>query len=127
VKWLRAEGNGITAEDDQRVQLRGIGVGGWLNMENFITGFPATESAHRRALRRTLGARRYALLFDSILRNFFGPDDAAFIASLGLNSVRIPVNYRHWVDDATPGLIRADGFEHLDRAWRRSGRSTPAT
>lgn len=116
VKWLRTSGAGIVTDDGEPVLLRGVGVGGWLNMENFITGFPATESSHRAALRRALGGRRAALLLDSLLMSFFGPPDAEFIASLGMNCVRIPVNYRHWEDDARPGEIEGTAFALLDRA-----------
>jgi endoglucanase len=116
VKWLRTSGSRIVTEDQEPVQLRGVGVGGWLNMENFITGYPATETAHRDAMREALGQERYELFFDSFLTNFFGADDAAYIAALGMNCVRIPVNYRHWEDDATPGELNPNGFKHLDRA-----------
>jgi endoglucanase len=116
MKWLRTSGSGIVTENGKPVMLRGVGVGGWLNMENFITGYPSTESAHRRAMRKVLGDRRYELFFDSFLTHFFGPADAAFIASLGMNCVRIPVNCRHWEDDARPGEIDPRGFAHLDRA-----------
>src|SRR6185437_6157217 len=65
VKWLRTSGGGVVTADGEPVLLRGVGIGGWLNMENFITGFPATESSHRQALGRALGERRAALLLDS--------------------------------------------------------------
>ncbi len=116
LQWLATAGPDLVAPDGTVVRLRGVGVGGWLNMENFITGFPGTESAHRTALRAALGEGRYKLFFDSFLTHFFGPADAAFIASLGMNCVRIPVNYRHWEDDARPGEIDPAGFAHLDRA-----------
>jgi endoglucanase len=116
VKWLRTSGGDIVTADGERVLLRGVGVGGWLNMENFITGYPGTESSHRQALRRALGERRAALLLDSLLASFFGRQDAEFIASLGMNCVRIPVNYRHWEDDARPGQLKPEGFILLDQA-----------
>jgi endoglucanase len=116
MKWLRTAGSGVVTADGEPVVLRGVGVGGWLNMENFITGFPATEFAHRQALRRVLGERRSGLLLGSLLDSFFGPPDAAFIASLGMNCVRIPVNYRHWEDDAWPGELNSEGFGRLDKA-----------
>ena len=106
MKWLKTRGPAIVTEDGEPIRLRGVGVGGWLNMENFITGYPYTESSHRAAMHRVLGQRRYGLFFDSFLTHFFGSEDAAFIASLGLNCVRIPVNWRHW----------PDGFRHVDRA-----------
>jgi len=31
------------------IVLRGVGLGGWMNMENFITGYPATETLQRAA------------------------------------------------------------------------------
>jgi endoglucanase len=116
MKWLRTSGQRVVTEDEEPVILRGVGIGGWLNMENFITGYPATETAHREAMRNALGQERYELFFDSFLTNFFGADDAAYLAGLGMNCVRIPVNYRHWENDATPGELDHKGFEHLDRA-----------
>jgi len=116
MRWLRAQGSGIVADDGQPVVLRGVGLGGWLNMENFIAGYPATESALRRSLRKALGTDGYQAFFSAFLESFFGPQDAAFIASLGLNAVRIPVNYRHWEDDSRPGVLSGEGFTHLDRA-----------
>jgi endoglucanase len=116
LQWLRASGPDVVTADGAPIRLRGVGIGGWLNMENFITGYPGTESAHRKAMREVLGERRYELFLDSFLTHFFGDQDAAFIASLGLNCVRVPVNYRHWEDDGRPGEIDPRGFAHLDRA-----------
>src|SRR5690606_21458663 len=88
----------------------------WMNMENFITGFPATESLQRRALRRVLGEEGYTRFFDRFLTGFFTADDARYLASLGLNSVRVPFNYRHFEDDARPFTLKEEGFALLDRA-----------
>ena len=40
LQWLRTAGPDVVDEHGTIVRLRGVGVGGWLNMENFITGFP---------------------------------------------------------------------------------------
>jgi endoglucanase len=96
--------------------LRGVNVGGWLLMENFITGHPATESLARRALLEVLGLERYRRFFERFLAAFYADEDASFLASLGLNCVRIPVNYRHLEDDLRPFELRVEGLSHLDRA-----------
>jgi endoglucanase len=96
------------------VTLRGFGLGGWMNMENFITGYPGNEEAMRDAMRAVLGQKQYERFFDGFLDAFFGPDDAAFIQSLGLNLVRIPVNYHHFEDDMNPFVIQESGFRFLD-------------
>ncbi len=80
MKWLRTSGPAVITSSGEPVRLRGVGLGGWLNMENFITGYPSTESSHRKAMRPALGQRPQELLFDSLLRNFFGHPDAEFIA-----------------------------------------------
>jgi len=98
------------------VTLRGVGLGGWMNMENFITGFPANEEAFRRVVGRALGPARASYFFDSYLEHFFTEADARFISSLGINLVRLPFNYRQFEDDLDPMVLRASAFKHLDRA-----------
>lgn len=112
---LRTSGPRLVTRDGTSVVLRGVGLGGWMNMENFITGYPATESQQRRALRSVLGEDGARHLLDRLLDAFFTRDDAAFLASLGMNCVRIPVNYRHFEDDAAPFELKEEGFARLDR------------
>src|SRR6185437_1114786 len=100
--WLRVPGADIVDEDGRTVRLTGVGLGGWMNMENFITGYPGNEENIRRVLRERMGDEAYDAFFDEFYSAFFDEADAAFIASLGMNSVRIPVNYRHFEDDARP-------------------------
>jgi endoglucanase len=97
------------------VLLRGFGLGGWMKMENFITGYPANEEAMREAMLDVLGREVYEMFFDRFLEHFFAEDDARFVASLGLNCLRLPVNYRHLEDDAEPFVVKEEGFRHLDR------------
>jgi endoglucanase len=95
--------------------LRGFGLGGWMNMENFITGYAGTESQLRRSLRRVLGGEGYTRFFERFLDVFFSDEDASFLASLGLNSLRVPFNYRHFEDDDSPMVFKPEGFRLLDR------------
>jgi len=41
--------------------------------------------------------------------------DAEYFASLGLNCLRLPFNYRHFEDDMNPRVLKESGFKHLDR------------
>ena len=99
----------------ETVVLRGFGLGGWMNMENFISGYPANEEAQRQVIRETLGQEKYEFFFDRFLEYFFTEADARFIQSLGLNLLRLPLNYRHFEDDMHPFDIKESGFKHLDR------------
>ena len=86
-----------------------------MNMENFITGFPGHEREHRVAMLKVLGPEKYEYFFDRWLYHFFTEADAKYLASLGLNCLRIPFNYRHFEDDQNPRVLKKDGFRHLDR------------
>jgi aryl-phospho-beta-D-glucosidase BglC (GH1 family) len=120
--FLRASGSGFLDPDGQPVLLRGVCLGGWLNMENFITGYAANETLMRREVGRVLGEERAGRFFERLLTSFFGEDDAAFLAASGFNLVRIAVGYKHLEDDARPFVVKEEGFRHLDRAIETLGR-----
>ncbi|WP_216853556.1 glycoside hydrolase family 5 protein [Phytoactinopolyspora halotolerans] len=113
--WVRVAGDRLVDGAGRTVVLKGFGLGGWMNMENFITGYPGTESQVREAMRRSLGEQGYARFFDRFLHDFFTDDDARLLASLGLNALRVPFNYRHFEDDDRPFELKQEGFELLDR------------
>jgi endoglucanase len=115
LSWLRVDGTRLVDESGATVRLTGFGLGGWMNMENFITGYPGNESTIRRLMREAMGPEAYEAFFDEFLTGFFTDADAALLASIGLNSVRIPVNYRHFEDDERPFELKESGFAHLDR------------
>ncbi len=119
---LRTRGAEIVDSAGTPLRLTGVGLGGWLNMENFITGYPGTEAWMRSAVRRVLGTENYELFFDRLLTAFFDEDDVRLLAELGLNCVRIPVNYRHFEDDERPFELVPGGFAQLDRVVDLCGR-----
>jgi aryl-phospho-beta-D-glucosidase BglC (GH1 family) len=113
--FLAVRGTDLVDTGGVVVRLAGVGLGGWMNMENFITGYPGNEEAIRRLLRDRMGQDAYDAFFEAFYRDFFDEADAAHLASLGVNSVRIPVNYRHFEDDASPFVLKEEGFARLDR------------
>lgn len=64
---------------------------------------------------KVLGKEKQEFFFDKFLEYFFLEDDAKFFASLGLNCIRLPFNYRHFEDDMNPRVLKESGFKHLDR------------
>ncbi len=113
-KRLHVSGDKIVNQKGDTVTLRGFGLGGMLHMENFIDGYPANEEAMREGLRKVLGEKKYNLYFDNFLKNYFTDSDAVYIHSLGLNLVRIPINYHLFEDDMNPGVIKDSAFAYLD-------------
>jgi aryl-phospho-beta-D-glucosidase BglC (GH1 family) len=113
---LRVQGDAVVDAEGARVLLRGAGLGGWMNMENFVTGYPANEAAMRAAVAALIGGERADRFFDRLLDRFFGGEDARLLASLGVNCLRLPINSRAFERDDEPFALREEGFERLARA-----------
>src|SRR4051795_11543419 len=113
---ITTSGSQFIGPDGQPLLLRGVCLGGWLNMENFITGYSANETLMRREVRRAIGDDRADRFFERLLTRFFDEPDAAFLGGAGFNLARIAIGYKHLEDDARPFEIKAEGFRHLDRA-----------
>lgn len=113
--WLRVSGNHIVDPKGETVYLRGFGLGGMLHMENFINGYTGNEEAMREGLLEVLGEKKYNLFFETLLESYFTEPDAAYVQSLGLNLIRIPINYHLFEDDMNPRVIKEEAFKHLDR------------
>ena len=119
---LQVRGNQIVDSQGRPVRLRGTCVGGWMNMENFIDGYPGAEAGIRAAMAEELGPARAQFFFDRLLDHFFSEDDVTFLAENGVNCVRLPLNYRHFECDAGPGEYLDTGFARLDEAIGWCGR-----
>ncbi|GAB4086091.1 hypothetical protein GCM10028784_27210 [Myceligenerans cantabricum] len=115
---LRVQGTDLVDRAGTPVRLTGVGLGGWMNMENFITGYPGTEENLHRVLTDRMGREAHDAFFQSFYTSFFDRADAAWLAELGINSVRIPFNYRHFEDDDRPFELKEEGFARLDRVVR---------
>jgi hypothetical protein len=118
--FLQTSGSQIVTRSGRPVTLRGTALGGWMNMENYSTGYAGSEALHRANLRAVLGDQLYNRFFDRWLDVFFAEADAEFVASIGLNCLRLPVNYRHFEDDMAPFELKEEGFQVLDRAITRA-------
>lgn len=112
---LKVSGDQIVNQKGDTICLRGFGLGGMLHMENFIDGYPANEQTMRDGLLQAMGEKKYNLYFDTFIKSYFTESDAQYIHSLGLNLVRIPINYRLFEDDMNPGVYKETAFAYLDK------------
>ena len=111
---LRTRSGEIVDSSGKTVRLEGTFLGGWMNMENWMNGYPGTEHELRETFARELGAERADFIFDRWLHHFFTEADVLFMRESGATAVRIPLNYRHFESDAAP-------FEYLETACSRQG------
>lgn len=114
--FLRVEGTKIVDGTGKHLVLKGTATGGHLNMENFITGYPGHETEHKKVLKLRIGLSKYEYFFDRFYEYFWTEKDAIFFKEqLGFNCLRIPFNYRHFLDDEGDLLaVNPRGFARLD-------------
>ena len=120
--FLHVKDSEIINGGNEIVRLRGFCLGGWLNLENFIIGYPGHESGMRTAIGRVLGDVKARFFFESFLHHFIAEEDLCFIKSLGCNVIRIPFNYRHFESDDRPFEYKPEGFALLEKVigWART-------
>jgi endoglucanase len=120
MELLKVDGRDIINESNEKIMLRGTCTGGWMNIENFINGYPGTEANLRELMQGTLGNEDGVNLgtyfFDEMVDVFLNEDDYRFIAESGANCVRLDMNYRHFEDDENPFVYKEAGFKLLDKA-----------
>jgi endoglucanase len=102
-------------EGDRPVRLRGVNLGGWMLIEDYMIGLPWTEWKIREQFRRVLGEQSYRAFFDAYADSYITDADIAFLARQGFTFVRLPFNYRHFESDLAPGQWIESGFRQLDR------------
>lgn len=98
----------------KKIFFRGFGVGSWMNLEHFMIGIPGTDRLIHRAFRDVFGRDRAAEFFSQFLTEYLSDADFAFLHDMGINLLRLPVNYRYFYSSET-GLFLENGFHHLDR------------
>lgn len=113
---LRTAGPAILDSQDRPVHLRGVNLGGWMNLENFVNGYPGSEHGLRAAMSAGLGPDRAEHFFETMADAFFTPADAARLVAAGATVIRLPLNYRHFERDDDPGVYRPAAFARLDAA-----------
>jgi hypothetical protein len=113
---LRVRGKDIVGPDNRKVFLRGVCLGGWLNLENFLLGFSGTESALRAAFLRELGPESSGAFFKAFHDSFVTEADFGFLRQLGATAVRLPVNYRMIEGAGEWDSYGIDGFSYIDSA-----------
>jgi endoglucanase len=112
--FLRAKAGEIVDAAGNKIVLRGINLGCWLNMEGYILGGRnIPEKKFKRVFSRINGlqeTREFTRLFRD---NFVREDDFRNIQDMGFNCVRLPFNYRL--------ALSAAGVSYLKKAiaWCR--------
>ncbi len=115
--FLQATETGFQV-DGRAISLKSIGIGSFLNLEFFMLGLYGTDGDIRRCLRKLHGPEKAARFWTAYCERFLAEPDLAFIASLGVDALRLAFGWRTFESDAGDGAFDEAGFAQLDRVIR---------
>ncbi|HYW94916.1 MAG TPA: cellulase family glycosylhydrolase [Bacteroidales bacterium] len=121
--FVSTNGREIVKADGEKLILRGVNLGFWLLPEGYPFSISNIYAAREYYdLVADLAGPDYSKAFWKTYQDsFITEKDIMYIKSLGLNSVRIPFDYRLFADEFYLGSYTPRGFELLDRVvgWCR--------
>lgn len=114
MEFVRVKGNEFIYQG-QSIRFAGLGIGSWLNLEHFMLGIPTPEKQMKEAFTEVFGPERSARFFDDFVCSFCTEEDFKLLKDTGINLIRVPFNYRLFLDDQNMELRKEEGFRYFDR------------
>ncbi|MBK0379872.1 glycoside hydrolase family 5 protein [Mucilaginibacter segetis] len=117
-KFITVKGKEIIGPDNKPFLIRGTNLGNWLVPEGYMFKFKSVNS-HRlinEAISELIGPEEANVFWHKFQDNYITEADIHFLKESGMNSIRIPFNYRLFTNESYMGENNPNrGFELLDR------------
>jgi endoglucanase len=94
--FLRVEGKQIVNEKGENVQLRGIGLGGWMLQEPYmfeLSKAAGTQTEIKSKISGLIGQKNCDEFYRLFMNNMVTEKDIEALKKWGFNSVRLPMHY----------------------------------
>src|ERR1700749_2541824 len=94
--FISVKGKDIVTPDGKTFIMRGTNLGNWLMPEGYMFKFSKTNSPKliNEAITELLGPDEAAKFWEKYQDNYITEADIHYLKSIGVNSIRIPFNYR---------------------------------
>ena len=118
--FVSVKGSTITL-NDKPFQLKGTNLGNWLVPEGYMFKFSHATSPRmiNEVLDELIGPADTKRFWNNYLHSYITEADIHYLRSTGMNSIRVPFNYRLFTDDDYMGEKNPDhGFQLLDKLLR---------
>ncbi len=99
--FIRVKGHDFVDSKGNKYPITGINLGNWVNPEGYMFKFSKTNSASEinRAISQMVGEEYAAEFWAKFLENYTTRRDIEYIASTGVNSIRLPFHYKLFTDE----------------------------
>ncbi len=117
-KFITVKGKEIIGPNNKPFLMRGTNLGNWLVPEGYMFKFKSINSPRliNEAFTELLGPEEAAIFWKKFQDSYVTESDIHFLKASGMNSIRIPFNYRLFTNENYLGQTDPNrGFELLDR------------
>ena len=117
-RFISTRGKEIIGADNKPFLIKGTNLGNWLVPEGYMFKFKSVNSARLidEALEEILGPEETTKFWKQYQDTYITAGDIHFLKASGMNSIRIPFNYRLFTSENYCGQNNPNrGFELLDR------------
>src|ERR1700712_234650 len=121
IGFVHSLGKQIVTPDGKPLLLKGTNLGNWLVPEGYMFKFKNTNSPKliSEAFAELVGPEEAASFWKKFLANYITHDDIHYLKTIGVNSIRVPFNYRLFTDEDYLGSNDSTrGFHLLDAVVR---------
>jgi len=116
-KYFGVDGKNITDRDGKVFVMKGVNLGNWLVPEGYMFKFNKANSPTRvnNVITELIGPAETKKFWIEFQNNYITYDDIKFIKASGVNSIRVPFNYKLFCDETYLWNTNSRGFELIDR------------
>jgi endoglucanase len=117
-KFISTEGKNLVLPDGKAFIMRGTNTGNWLVPEGYMFKFKDVNSPRmiNQALSELIGQSATDSFWTTYLDSYITAGDIHYMKSIGMNSIRVPFNYRLFTSERYLGQTNPNhGFEILDK------------
>ncbi|WP_300686250.1 cellulase family glycosylhydrolase [Chryseobacterium sp.] len=93
---LKTSGQKIVNDKGENIQLRGLGLGGWMLQEGYMlktADFAGPQYKIKEKITDLIGEEGMNEFYKAYLKNGITKQDIDFLAKAGFNSIRLPMHY----------------------------------
>lgn len=120
---LKTENQKIVNDKGENIQLRGLGLGGWMLQEGYMlktADFAGPQYKIKEKIAELIGEEGMKRFYEAYLKNGVTKQDVDFLAKAGFNSIRLPMHYNLYTLPVEKETVKGqntwleEGFKMID-------------
>ncbi len=114
--FVSTKGKLIIGPDGKELKLKGINLGNWLEPEGYMFKFKKADSPRKiyEVFNEMIGPDESNKFWNKFRVDYITEKDIKFIKESGFNSIRVPFNYKLFVNEDFSSNCSTPGFKLLD-------------